>query len=762
MSKHLWLRMKKTLLPAGLALALTGAGCAAPETVDPRIGLIGAAASLQRVDEALTRMGERFELIQEVNPPALAGYELIILNRGAHALNYAGLVDNFNMLLDWVREGGALLVFEIDAAGYRSEFLPYEIVFSDKAAAGKEDWDFVEQVEAPEHPVFNRPHRIDYLRGLEESWRIVRTGPQWRILASKDPRPPSLDPRIEKLDNSAGSIFEAGYGRGAVLVCQPMVARYHAGCVSNEPHYLEAGVLLFENIVEYMKAAAAGTSLPVVSARAVPTTGDAGQSVHLRALPGGDTAEPCTYAWDFGDGAASEEPDPVHVYGKEGVFRPAVRVIDARGRVDRDACRVELGPARPMRWADQLVKAQIHRHYPDPTRRQRDYPTALVLQGMLDVYGRTRNDEILEYVKGFFEPLVRRREHDPESSTFNYGSLMVPAYELYRITGERVYLEMAMKYWKSSIAEIDSQLGPGMFWGLGGRRTIVDLLYFFCNERALYYEVTGEVSALDVAADQLALFTGYLLDPADSLYFQAIDLDRSSYWCSPERPTGLNDSKWGRGNGWVAMAFTELLLRLPPGHPSREMLRGTVLGFFSGLLRAQDPETGLWAQVTDKRDYPGMWLETTSTSMFVYSAARLVEAGLLPAEPFLAMARRGYNGLQQRLKMGAFSYPYLSDACMGTGPMFSLERWLQAQRRSNDRHVVGSFLMAEEALWRAAPPAVAVIGDLSAPESRLGPALNYNGLYFYQIPDLYTTADLDSFSAVIVDRFALDRNAANL
>jgi len=745
-----------------LGFALFAASCKRAEIRDPRIGLIGSGAPLQKVDEALKRMGERFELIRQVTSGALAGYDLIILNRGAHSLNDAGLADSSKALPGYVERGGCLLVFEIDANGYKSEFLPYEVVFSQKAASGKEDWDFVEEIVTPDHPIFNRPYPITYLRGLEESWRIVRTDPRWRMLASKDPRAPSLDPQIESLQNDVGSIFEAQYGKGHILVCQPMIARYHAGRVANEPHYLEAGVLLFENVVEYMKAKAAGVPLPVVEARAVPANGAPMNPVRFSARLSSSAVEPCTYVWDFGDGTGSTQAGPEHIYRNAETFWAVVTVTDALGRVDRDACRVELGEAVPMRWAEQLVKAQMHRHYPEPTRRQRSYPTALVLQGMLDVYERTGDKEILDYVKDFFAPLTERWRNDPEFSGSDYGALMVPAYRLYRITGDRVYLEMAMKYWRNSIGR-HRAIKSGDFWSFwNGRRTLVDMIYFLCYERALFYEETGDERALGTAADQLILYARHLLDPADSLFFQAIDLDRKAYWCSPERPTGLNDTKWGRGNGWAALAFTELLLRLPRDHPRRDTVYKIAVGFFSGLVRAQDPETGLWAQVTDKLNYPGMWLETTSTSMFVYSMVRLVEAGILPAHPYLDAARRGYNGLQQRLKMGAFSYPYLSDACMGTGPMFNMDRWLQAQRRSNDRHVVGPFLMAEEALWRSAPPDVAVIGDLGSPQSRLGQALNYNGLFFYQVPDLYSTVDLDIFSAVVVDRAALDNNTANI
>ena len=91
-----------------------------------------------------------------------------------------------------------------------------------------------------------------------------------------------------------------------------------------------------------------------------------------------------------------------------------------------------------------------------------------------------------------------------------------------------------------------------------------------------------------------------------------------------------------------------------------------------------------------------------------------------------------------------------------------MARWLEAHRHDNDFHVVGPFLMAEEAVWGVAPPEVAVVGTLRPGQSRLGPVLNRAGLYFYQIPNMYTAGDLGIFKAIVVDKGALDRNDADI
>jgi len=204
------------------------------------------------------------------------------------------------------------------------------------------------------------------------------------------------------------------------------------------------------------------------------------------------------------------------------------------------------------------------------------------------------------------------------------------------------------------------------------------------------------------------------------------------------------------------------MTRLVTNHPYRAELEDIVKQFFTGVIHAQDPETGLWALVIDQRDYPGMWLETTGSSMFVYSICRLVEAGVLPADPYLACARRGYNGLQQRIGLGHQNYPYLSDACQGTAPRLDLNRWIQSHRQDNNFHVFGPFLSAEEALWRLSPPETAIIGDLKASENLSGQILNVGGSFFFNIPELFTSPELTQFQTLIIERNAIDNNHANV
>jgi unsaturated rhamnogalacturonyl hydrolase len=63
-----------------------------------------------------------------------------------------------------------------------------------------------------------------------------------------------------------------------------------------------------------------------------------------------------------------------------------------------------------------------------------------------------------------------------------------------------------------------------------------------------------------------------------------------------------------------------------------------------GILKYQDPKTGVWWQVVDKGGQPRNYMEATCSSMFVYFLAKAVNNGYLPKSDIPAI-RTGYQGL---------------------------------------------------------------------------------------------------------------------
>lgn len=102
---------------------------------------------------------------------------------------------------------------------------------------------------------------------------------------------------------------------------------------------------------------------------------------------------------------------------------------------------------------------------------------------------------------------------------------------------------------------------------------------------------------------------------------------------------------WGRANGWVIMALTELLLKIPDNHPSRNELLINLRKHLVGVSRYQHKD-GLWHQLMDKQD---SFLETSSSAMFIYGIATAVNEGWLD-ESYTPIAIKAWNALVEKIR----------------------------------------------------------------------------------------------------------------
>lgn len=221
-----------------------------------------------------------------------------------------------------------------------------------------------------------------------------------------------------------------------------------------------------------------------------------------------------------------------------------------------------------------------------------------------------------------------------------------------------------------------------------------DDLYMSVPFLCRYYQLTGAARYLDDAAGQLLHYRRYLYLPERQIMSHVFDVKFG-------KATGV---PWGRGNGWVAFSFSELLAVLPENHPQRPELLRIFNDLCEGYLNLQD-ETGMWHQVlTDTESY----LETSCTAMFIYAFSRGVRFGWLqdPAK-YLQAAFKGWQGLT-RIAIDAQGNIY--GVCRGSGFSFTADyykndlSWIL-----NDTHGIGIVILAGVELLKTA----AALGEVS-------------------------------------------------
>lgn len=170
------------------------------------------------------------------------------------------------------------------------------------------------------------------------------------------------------------------------------------------------------------------------------------------------------------------------------------------------------------------------------------------------------------------------------------------------------------------VTRVQFRLKDGTFWrpnSPDGLTIWADDLYMSLPFLVRWAEYRNrDAAVLDDAAQQIVNYARYLQD-ADGVWFHAYFVDRQKTSCC----------KWGRANGWVAVAIAEVLSVLPEGHPQRGKILEICRKQIDGLIRNQS-ESGLWHQVVDHPELT--WgTETSCSAQFAYAIARGVNRGWL-------------------------------------------------------------------------------------------------------------------------------------
>lgn len=159
------------------------------------------------------------------------------------------------------------------------------------------------------------------------------------------------------------------------------------------------------------------------------------------------------------------------------------------------------------------------------------------------------------------------------------------------------------------------------------------------------------------------------------------------------RHSPLDETAWGRGNGFPALGLAMCLDQLPATRPEHAEMLTAFRNHLAALRRHQD-SSGMWHQVIDR---PESYRELTATCMITYAMLRGVQQGWLE-EDYIPAIRKAWEALKLRIgDDGA-----LVDVCTGTGKQRSLRDYFdrQAILGKDNRGGAMSLLVATEyARW---------------------------------------------------------------
>ena len=247
----------------------------------------------------------------------------------------------------------------------------------------------------------------------------------------------------------------------------------------------------------------------------------------------------------------------------------------------------------------------------------------------------------------------------------DYGTMAASLVDLYQQHKDPVFL----KYIDKAAHELEyaePRLQDGTIARYFPHQMTVwaDDLYMSVSLLARMGKLTGNKKYFDDAIHQVLMFHHYLWNQEKQLYYHCYYTD--------SRHNGV--AYWGRCNGWVMMAQTDLLSVLPDSYSQRAQLIRLFRQEAEGIARYQSA-SGLWHQLLDK---PDSYMETSCSAMFIFSIARGVKRGWLEPD-FAQVAYSGWEGLLTKIN----DKGDVSGICPGTGIAPSLVVYYNRPQETN-------------------------------------------------------------------------------
>ncbi|KAI4959824.1 hypothetical protein J4E86_003549 [Alternaria arbusti] len=115
------------------------------------------------------------------------------------------------------------------------------------------------------------------------------------------------------------------------------------------------------------------------------------------------------------------------------------------------------------------------------------------------------------------------------------------------------------------------------------------------------------------------------------LLVHGYDASHTAVWANSA--TGASPHVWGRSLGWYCMALIDTLELLPANAShARQYIGSRFQELMPAIVAAADGKTGAWWQVMDRPGEEGNYLESSASSMFVYSLLKGVRLGALSTD----------------------------------------------------------------------------------------------------------------------------------
>jgi unsaturated rhamnogalacturonyl hydrolase len=368
--------------------------------------------------------------------------------------------------------------------------------------------------------------------------------------------------------------------------------------------------------------------------------------------------------------------------------------------------------AQDLPWSQRMANSTITRwpegHFSPPGANWVwNYEMGTLLQGVQDVWWSTADGNEFKYIKAsvdqFLSPDGKTiRTYNPYDGSQEFAlddvRLGNQLLLLYAVTQDQRYYNAA-KLLRNHLAQ-QPRTPEGVFWHKDKypQEMWLDGLYMAEPFYAQWAHTFNEPQDFDDITKQFVISEMHARDPKTGLLYHGWDEAHLQPWA--DKNTGLSPIFWSRSMGWYMMALVDTIPYYKASDPGRAKLLAILNRLAAAIVAYQDPDTGLWYQVTDQPKAPGNYLESSAACMFSYALAKGVRQGYLPAHYF-DNATRAYQGvLKQFVKVDADGKITLTRTVKGVSLAGDMSRddsyhyYVTTPVIDNDPKGIGAFLMA--------------------------------------------------------------------
>lgn len=329
------------------------------------------------------------------------------------------------------------------------------------------------------------------------------------------------------------------------------------------------------------------------------------------------------------------------------------------------------------------------------------YEQGVMLRGIESIWNATGDGKWFSYIQKCIDFYVQEdgsiKGYIPDEynlDQINNGKLILL---LYRVTGKDKYRKAAVLL--RNQLNTHPRTSEGGFWHkkIYPHQMWLDGLYMCEPFYAEFVNLFQVDTAFTDITRQFMLVEKYTRDVKTGLLFHAWDESKKQKWAN--QLNGRSPHIWGRALGWYGMALVDALDYFPPKHWGRDRMINILKRLVKAATQVQDKKTGLWFDVPDKPNGIKNYVEASASSMLVYTLAKGVRMGYLPAK-YLISASRGYEGIKKKFIMienGQTNlYGTVSESGLGGKPYKdgSFSDYMSVPVVKNDPTGIGAFINA--------------------------------------------------------------------